>query len=454
MGQLTESLVRFIEEMPARTMPDGAGDVVGTGFCDAIGVMIAGLGEPVHRAALAAVHERASRPEARIALGAQRCATSDAAMVGVVAAHALDYDDYAFSNHVSAVLVPAILAEAEHLGADGAMMVRAYVAGYEVWRVLMKREPDDFYARGWHPTAVLGGFGVVAAISVLHRLDAPRIRNALGLAVAQGGGVMANFGSMAKPFQGGHAAQGGIASVRLALAGMDAGVDALDGENGLLMALSPERRIDATTPADTLGRDWGILDERLNIKRYPTVGASQRSADCAVQIHHAHAPRIAGIARIRAHISEKHDRVMPIHAPQTALEAKFSLEFAVAAGLIAGEVGFAQLTDAFVRRDDVQALMRRIERVVGHDDDPEFSAGARADIVHLDMADGRVISGPEVTRWRGHARNPMTADELKAKFMDCAARRIGTAEAGALFDQMRAIAALRSVRDIPVIAPR
>jgi 2-methylcitrate dehydratase PrpD len=229
------------------------------------------------------------------------------------------------------------------------------------------------------------------------------------------------------------------------MAGLDAGPDALDGEGGLLLALSPNRRADVTTPAGGLGRDWGILAERLNIKRYPTVGASQRIADCAIALHGtALAP--AGIGRVRAHVSEKHARVMPIHRPRTALEAKFSLEFVVASGLIAGAVGFAQLDDAFVQRDDVQALMARVETVAGPDDDPDYPSGARADIIHVDLKDGRAVSSPEVTRWRGHALNPMTDDELKAKFLDCTAGHLDAATAGRWF------AAYRNIADVPSVA--
>lgn len=219
-------------------------------------------------------------------------------------------------------------------------------------------------------------------------------------------------------------------------------------------ALSPNQRIDVTTTAaDWLGSDWGISSERLNIKRYPTVGASQRGADCAVLVHRDVDPVTTEMTGIRTHISENHARVMPIHAPKTALEAKFSLEFAISAGLIVGEVGFAQLNDTFVNRADVQTLLRKVRLVIGPDDDPEFSAGARADIIHLDMADGRVISSPEVTRWRGHARNPMTTSELKAKFMDCAASRIGAGAASAPFETLGDQRALSSVADIPLIAP-
>ena len=44
--------------------------------------------------------------------------------------------------------------------------------------------------------------------------------------------------------------------------------------------------------------------------------------------------------------------------PQTGLAAKFSLEFAMASGVVAKRVGLRELTDGFVQREDIQKLMR------------------------------------------------------------------------------------------------
>lgn len=453
MGALTESLVAFIADASVHRLPDGAEEVVRTGFCDTVGVTIAGLSEPVHSTLLAAVAARGGKPEARVALGEQWATAADAALVGAATAHALDYDDYAYSNHVSAVLVTAILAEGQHVGATGADMVRAYVIGYEVWREIMQREPGHLYDRGWHPTAVFGAFGAAAAAASLHGLGRDTVRNAIGLCVAHGGGVMANFGTMAKPYQGGRAAQAGLSAVRLAMAGVEAGPHALDGEDGYLLGLSPEREADVGSPAERLGRDWGIVAERLNIKRYPIVGAAQRGADCAIQLHDTGID-IGRIGRIRYCLSERHARVMPFHKPKTGLEAKFSAEFTAAAGLIAGALGFDQLDDSFVQRSDVQALMARVELAIGPDDDPVYASGARADIIHLDLKDGSTVSSREVTRWRGHAENPMTTDELKAKFMDCATRQLDEPAAEALFDLLHNIEELPSCDALPVVTPR
>jgi 2-methylcitrate dehydratase PrpD len=54
----------------------------------------------------------------------------------------------ALRGHPSTVLVPAILAEGEALGATGAQMATAYVAGYEVWAELAGRDPAQHHERG------------------------------------------------------------------------------------------------------------------------------------------------------------------------------------------------------------------------------------------------------------------------------------------------------------------
>lgn len=452
MGVFVDSLSGFVADLGSDDIPAEAFATCGVGFSDVMGVSIAALDQPIFKQLRTVIAAQEAKPESRILLTGQRTVATEAALVGAATAHALDYDDYAFSNHVSAVLVPAILAEAETTGATGTGMATAYVAGYEVWREIMKREPGDWYQRGWHPTAILGAFGSTAASAHLRGLNAGQIRNAFGLCFVQCIGVMGNFGSMGKPYQGGAAARAGLVATRMAEAGIDAGPDAIDGANGFLRALSPSGQIDVETPAAGIGKEWGILTEKLNIKRYPTVGASQRCIDCAIQLHDDFAPDPDRISLIRPHISERHSNVMPYRAPQTALEAKFSLEFAVSAGLVDGAVTFDQMTDAYVQRPDIQRLMALVEREVGPDDDPVYPAGKRADIVEVSLNDGSVLTSNEVERWRGHGANPMSRQELREKFMDCATRQISETHAADYFETFIEVAKLRSMKDIPELS--
>ena len=150
MGALTESVLDFLcGELPVRA-PEKARRIAVTGFIDCIGVALAGADQPVVRNLLKS--DGGGKPESRLLLSGERMPASSAALIGSAAAHALDLDDYAFGNHTSAVLVPPILAEAEVVQASGARMIEAYLAGFEVWSVLVRREQDYMQGAGWHPT--------------------------------------------------------------------------------------------------------------------------------------------------------------------------------------------------------------------------------------------------------------------------------------------------------------
>jgi 2-methylcitrate dehydratase PrpD len=417
---LTRAYGAFLGAMSGREVPPAARAVARLGFTDSIGVLLAGRGEPVVatlRRALAADGAGGSVPAL---LGATRATASAAALLDATAAHALDYDDFAFSNHPSAVLVPAVLAIAAQSGADGRRMAAAYVAGYEVWCDLFEREPDHYYARGWHPTAVLGPVGAAAAAAVAAGLDAERATHAIAIAASFGGGVFENFGSMVKPLHGGRAAQAGVTAAGLAAAGMTASPTALEGASGLMRALSPEGRVDIATPP-RLGEVWHSARRGLNLKRYPVVGAAQRLADMAVGLHAAGAPRgAAEIARIAVTISERHLRVMPFGLPDSGLQAKFSLPFIVACGLHHGGVGLAEVGDAGAADAQIRALAQRVQVTTTTATDPDWPDAAPSDGLEVVAADGRSFLAPPLPRWRGHADNPMDAAELRAKFFDCA----------------------------------
>ena len=459
MGALTESVLDFLcGELPARA-PEKARRNAVTGFIDCVGVALAGATQPVVRNLLES--DGGGSPEARLLLSGERLPASAAALIGSAAAHALDLDDYAFGNHTSAVLVPPILAEAEVVQASGARMVEAYLAGFEVWSLLARREQDYMQGAGWHPTGVYGPVGAAAALCRLRGMPRNETRNALGLAAAAGGGLMDNFGTRAKPYQAARAAEAGVTAVRRALAGLDAGPHALDGAGGFLKVISPAGRVDRASPATDLGEDWYMAEHGLNIKRYPVVGAAQRCVDAALQLRTDNGPDPAAIERVTARISKAHSSVMQFRLPADAMQAKFSLEFAVAAPLIFGRLGFAELRDNCVQRDEVQALMRKVERKEGPDDDPVYPVGARCDTVSVLLADGTELESEPVYRYRGHGQNPLSPDELRAKFMDCAtsgASASSPSEGGTpslparmaaeLFDCLSRLEELSGVRDI------
>jgi 2-methylcitrate dehydratase PrpD len=426
-------------------LPPPAAAVVATGFTDCVGVMIAGWREPV--AGVVAALLGHPLPEHPFASSCLRLPAPERALLYGTAAHVLDYDDTGLAGHPSAVLVPAILAQAQAIGASGAAMIEAYVAGYEVWAELLAREQDPHHRKGWHPSAVFGPIAAAAAAARLRVLDAERAGHAVGIAASLTGGIVANFGSMTKSFQVGRAAQSGLIAARLAEAGMTASPDAIEHGVGFLAAISPRGEVDRTRPAK-LGQDWAILEIGINIKLYPMCYGTHRILDGALDLFCAHAIAAPDIASVAVEIGVTQAAILRNHRPQNALDAKFSAEFAVAAAAVAGRCGLAELTDSFVRRAEVQGLFPKVQISTRSDQMPGEPALAAYDLVTVSLNDGRALKSEPITYPRGHFKRPAGADALWSKFKDCTAASLSETQAQSLFGQLRGLDRLSSAADL------
>jgi 2-methylcitrate dehydratase PrpD len=443
---LTQSLGEFAASLRFDALPARAVEAARLGFTDCVAVLLAGAREPVTGIVASTMVAANDAGEARLWFGNKRTSAIDAALANGVAAHALDYDDVAFTGHPSAVLVPAILAEAEAIGADGSAALTAYVVGYETWAALNAREPDTYHRKGWHPTGVLGPVAAAAAIANLRRLGSHQATMALALGASMSSGIVANFGSMAKPFHAGRAAPAGVTAARLAHAGMTASADAIEHPLGLLNALSPQGRADREKPLDDLGRGWRILDCGLNLKKYPICYATHRSIDAMVDLATEHNLDPGAVAGIDVTIGITQAAMLRNHAPQTDIEAKFSMEFAMASALVARRVGLAELSTEFVRRPEVRSAMTKVRTRTTNTvaaDDPGFAA---SDKVEIELVDGTHLASPDIRFARGHWQLPMKTEELWAKFSDCTAQELDEDAAEALFANLQALDRIGDLR--------
>src|SRR6266496_2130702 len=243
---LAKELGRVVAGLTFERLPKEAVEIARTGFIDTIATMIAGAHDPAPQLLRKGLSPAPG--SASLYFSGESCASPEAAWINGTAGHALDYDDVGCRGHVSTVLVPAILAEAETLGLGGKEMFAAYVAGYETWAELSRRDPGHHHAKGWHPTGIFGAIGAGAACANLRRLAADQAAMALALSASQAGGIMANFGTMTKPFHAGRAAHAGLVSARLAELGFTAATDALEHGQGFLSAVSPEGKVDRDGP--------------------------------------------------------------------------------------------------------------------------------------------------------------------------------------------------------------
>jgi aconitate decarboxylase len=451
LAPLTRAAAEFVATLQASDIPAQARKTVSQGFGDCIGVMLAAAREPAVRIACETLLEAQGAGGSRILLGARSARATDAALINGLAAHAFDFDDIglgAHPAHPSAVLVPAILALADALDASGEDMFTAYVAGYEVWGEIALRDRDQHHVRGWHPTGVFGPVAAAAAAARLMKLDAGRTAHALGLAASRSGGLLSNYGAMSKPLHAGLAAQSGVFSAQLAARGFTAGAAALEHERGLLRALSPHGDVDLARPVG-LGRRWRIVELPLGFKQYPLCYAMHRIVDAAIDLRASlGGPAEARVRRMHATIGVDQARLLQFHAPTDALQAKFSLEFGIAAALLDGHVGLKQLDDGHVLSEPVQRLMARVETATEEARDPVYRIFSPADRLEIETVDGQRLAA-DVRQARGHPDHPLSTERHWRKFEDCTADAFAPADARAAFDALQDLPALRSARALP-----
>ena len=365
-----------------------------------------------------------------------RLSPPDAALANGTAAHALDYDDMCFVSlaHPSAPLVPAIVAVAEWMGATGRAVLGAYVVGFEIQARLGCLMNPRHYQRGWHCTSTLGALSAAAGSARVLGLDRAATAHALAIAASSASGLKENFGTMVKPLHAGLAARDGVLAAILAKGGMTSSAAALDGSQGYLHAFDSEREDLASVTAD-LGSRWEILDTGITVKLYPSCAGTHPSLDAVLDLIADERFTADAVERVDVDVDPIVPTILIYDRPATALEAKFSLPFCVAAALAFGRVGIDTFDDARIRDSTVAALMPRVMMRVDH----EIGKGkpplteAR---VQVTLKDGRVLVR-EAHGAKGYPDNPASDADLEAKFLSCATRAMPDAQARRTLAQLR-----------------
>ena len=214
-----------------------------------------------------------------------------AAFLNGALAHSLDFDDThaAGSLHPGAPVIPAAIAAGEMVGASGATVLAAIIAGYEVTcRIALALPAGDHYNRGFHPTATCGAFGAAAAAGRVFGFNADQIAGAFGTVLSQAAGSLEFLvnGAWTKRFQVGWAASNGLMAATLVREGFKGAAQAFEGPHGFLKAYAPN-----PVPERAV-QDLGTVFELMHtaVKPYPSCRYGHASVDAALALRAANDP--------------------------------------------------------------------------------------------------------------------------------------------------------------------
>lgn len=373
-------------------------------FLDTIGCMIAGLAKP----------EPAALAQSMAALdpGGIRLTGSDAGLTALSASYVAGLAacwDEACEGLARAHGRPGLHAfgPALALGLAGnrslGETLAALVAGFE----LAGRMGESLRIRpGMHVDGTWGTFGAVMASARIHGFSAEE-----SMAAVEAAGTHLPFslylpvakGATIRNAYVGDAAMRGITAVMAVKAGVTAPEGAVDGYQDLALGGKP---VDFKAGIG----EWLVLQGYL--KPFAAVRHVHYGAQAALDWRRANPDTpVSAIRALQLHVYDEAMTYCGNRAPETAIQAQFSLSYGLASAIKYGDLGPEAYTTAALHDPTTQALERMLEI---SPDKTATEDGIRRATLTVGTAAG--ASSHTVTSVAGDQDQPLTDTDVTAKF--------------------------------------
>jgi 2-methylcitrate dehydratase PrpD len=445
---VTETIAGFAANLNFDRIPAAAIEEAKKALRDCLGVALAGSKEEDAKICAEIARQESAKEESTVY--GQRFKTSaiQAAFANGTAAHAMDFDhSFTLMGQPTAPIIPAAFALGDALGAGGRQILEAYTAGFESTAKLvfsLREASQD----GWHGPSNLGVFGASVACAKLLGLNAAQIQMALGIAASMAGGVVANFGTMTKPLHVGLAARNGVTAAKLAQAGFTANARAIEAGVGFYENFYHGSPID-TRPFEELGKTFALQTDGIRIKPYPCGGLTHPTIDATFELCAKHGIAAGMIDSVEAAVTKHTYNRIVFRVPQNGIQGKFCMPYLLSRAIIDGKVGLDIFTDEAVRDRTILTLAEKIEMRL----DPDLKAsspGGRPCRVTMRLKNGQTYSC-EKEHAKGTPEVPMTLDEMRSKFTDCARQtldRESTERAREYIERLETLSDIRPLCEI------
>jgi 2-methylcitrate dehydratase PrpD len=407
----------YLSGLELDALPSGAMELLKLCMLDTLGCLIGGLGTET----AAVMHRLAGHTSgsgtATVVGFTQGQPADTAALINGTVAHALIFDDMHRHSklHPGVVTLPAVLAVAEAVDADGDALLCGLAAGYEcAARVGVALDLASHRQRGWRATGTAGSLGAAAGVARTMRLSAASFHHALAAATAQASGTFAfqESGGMELYFAAGTAARNGVVAGYLARAGFQGAAEPLEAADGGYLHAASDAPA-AHVLSDALGARFRMQD--VCVKMHPTCHSTQTAIDAALILRDRHGIRAGDVEQI---VVEAGD-ITRLQCGWDFVPAQpermiFHMGMALA---IALESGGIVPSDYHGQRTSDPALVRVASATRVHAM-PELTAiykEKKPAIVHITLRNGQTVS-ERVDFCQGEPENPPRYDTVHSKF--------------------------------------
>ncbi len=423
MGELTSYAIDFTLKTRWDDLPDAVQHQAKRCFMDTLGAMVAGSQTPVAAIMRKTAREQFGGDQATIMVSGERVSAAGAALANGFFGNALDIDDgyRNIKGHPGACALPPLLAAAELSGGcSGQEFLTALVVAYElgIRAGVIRHATYEVY----HSSGSWGAIAGAAAAGRLIKLTEEQLFHAMGAAEYHAP-IAPMMKGIDTPAMGKDSIGWGC------MVAMLSALMARDGFTGIcpLFDDAPDAK-----RVEDLGHGWEILN--LYFKPYAACRWGQPAVAGALKIVRENQLTPDRIRCIRVRTFEAATRLSNGH-PRNTEEAQYSLAFPVAAALMDGEVGPAQVLPPRLYNPELLALLDRVSTEAAPEFEAEFPAKAPAEVIVETYTGETFRSGRIEAMWEPPDRLPSDAD-LEAKFVWLTGPIIGKIEANDLIEKI------------------
>lgn len=364
-------------------------------------------------------------------------------------AHAIDFDDTVGLEkpimHPTGSSFPAALAVAERVDeVSGKEFITAVALGNDLSvRLGACPQGNVVWDYPFFPVTTFGVFSAAAVSGRLLRLSENEMINALGLALNRVCGVTKGlFSSDFRAIRDGFNNREGILCALLAGKGMDACKDAIE----LLFNIYYKDNINPEYLTVDLGKKFRGTE--VSFKPWPSCQGTYSYIQAAMQIVNEQHIQPEQIEEVCLHGNKEGEGLFSPaeikQKPTSSITAKAALPFVVSLAIVHRSVSIANFLPENLSDSNVLALAKRVKFKL------EPSLGSYSSRVEIKTKDGKVYqAGVDVLR--GSIHNPLSTEELIAKFKDCAGFSKKPLSASNLDRLVNSILELEKVKDISEI---
>ena len=337
-----------------------------------------------------------------------------AALANAAASHFVEQDDVHNGSvfHPAAVVFAPALAVAQAVGASGAQLLTAVVAGYEVGIRVGEFLGRSHYVT-FHTTATAGTLASAAAVGRLLNLSASQMLDAFGSAGTQSAGVWEFLRDAAdsKQLHCAHAAAAGLMSAYLAQDGFTGAKRVLEGAQGLGAGMSTDA--DPARLTDGLGTRWALAE--TSFKFHASCRHTHPAADALQQVMREHGLAHSDLARVVTQVHQGAIDVLGrVVVPATVHQAKFSMGTVLGLIAVHGRAGLTEFDRDYLA-PEVAAVRDKVSMVLDAEVDGAYPARWIGK-VEVTTTDGRVLQG-RVDEPKGDPGNTLSRPELEDKML-------------------------------------